>query len=54
MHETNNHLIPDQLRPGSTTPLSTSVFQGVLVDMLLGQTEDKEEEDRVEPERRSM
>ena len=28
--------------------------QGVLVDMLLRQTEDEEEEDRVESERRSM
>ena len=40
--------------PGQQRPLPTSVVQGVMVDMLLGQTEDEEEEDKVELEGRSM
>ena len=40
--------------PGKQWLLPTSMFQEVLVDMLLGQTEEREEEDRGDSERRSM
>ena len=43
----------DSQHPGQQWPLPTSVVQGVLVDMLLGQTGDGEEEDKVESEGRS-
>ena len=40
--------------PGQQWLLPTSMFQEVLVDMQLGQTEEREEEDRADSERRSM